>query len=52
MGPCPFSFTGGLKVNKVKGLAIGLFLTAISIAAVFFLVRRFAPDNVKEFFRV
>jgi len=39
-------------VNKVKGLAIGLFLTALSIAAVFFLVRRFAPDNVKEFFRV
>lgn len=39
-------------MSKAKSLVIGLALTAVSIAAVFFLVRRFAPDNVKEFFRV
>lgn len=39
-------------MSKAKALAIGLVMTAVTIAVIFALVRRFAPENVKNFFRV
>jgi hypothetical protein len=39
-------------MKKLQAFAIGLGMTALSIAVLFFLVRRFAPDSVKDAFRV
>lgn len=38
-------------MSKVKSIVIGLAMTAVSIAVIFALVRRFAPENVKGYFR-
>jgi len=39
-------------MSKLKSLAIGLVMTAVTVAVIFTLVRRFAPENVKNYFRV
>lgn len=39
-------------MSNVKRLAVGLFMTALSIAVIFTAVRAFAPEGVKPYFRV
>jgi len=39
-------------MSKVKSLVIGIAMTAVTVAVIFALVRRFAPENVKNYFRV
>lgn len=39
-------------MSTAKKFAIGVVMTLITVAAGFFLIRRFAPENVKAFFRV
>lgn len=41
-----------IQMSKLKSLAIGLVMTAVTVAVIFTLVRRFAPENVKNYFRV
>lgn len=38
-------------MSKVKGLLIGVVSTAVALVVIFALVRKFAPENVKAFFR-
>ena len=37
---------------QVKKFAVGVAMTLATVAVGFFLVKRFAPEGVKEFFRV
>lgn len=39
-------------MSKLKAIVIGTVMTALSIAVIFALVRRFAPENVRNYFRV
>jgi len=38
-------------MSKVKGLLIGIASTAVAIVVIFALVRKFAPENIKNYFR-
>jgi hypothetical protein len=37
---------------QIKRFAVGLLMTAVSIAVIFFIINRFAPPAVKQFFVV
>lgn len=39
-------------MSQVKKFAVGVLMTMATVAVGLFLVKRFAPDGVKEFFRV
>lgn len=39
-------------MSKVKSILMGLGTVAVFTVVVFALVRRFAPENVKNYFRV
>lgn len=39
-------------MERAKKVAMGLAMTALAVAAVVFIVNRFAPEGVKQHFRV
>jgi hypothetical protein len=42
----------GAKNMQAKRFIVGLAMTAVSMAVIFFLINRFAPPAVKQFFVV
>jgi type III secretory pathway component EscT len=39
-------------MHALKKFAVGVAMTLVTVAVGFYLVRRFAPENVKQFFTV
>jgi hypothetical protein len=39
-------------MTQAKKFAVGVAMTLLTVAVGFFLVKRFAPENVKDVFRV
>lgn len=41
-----------MSKEQLKKIAVGFAMTAVSVAALIFIVNRFAPESVKSFYRV
>lgn len=39
-------------MHSAKKFAVGVIMTLVTVAVGFFIVKRFAPEQVKDFFRV